>query len=164
MVKGLFKGSSIGKISGHRKGDISEKYDMDICIQCHNPAHGSNTVYEEFCTRCHDPDRTANPVIGPTHLDSTKWISFNTMGGGLVLVLILGTFVYLGFKSRGELGRRIKDWHDSMKVPEGNPSKEENERQEITANDKETEKKKETREGIVEDVEQGAPERENDDP
>ena len=118
MVTGLLKGSSIGKISGHRKGDISEKFDMAICIQCHNPAHGSNTVYKEFCTRCHDPMQPANIAVGPTHLNSAKWMGFNTVGGGLALFLILGTFVYLGYKSRGAFERRIRDWHESMKMKE----------------------------------------------
>lgn len=118
MVKGLLEGSSLGKISGHRKGDISEKYDMAICIQCHNPAHGSNTVYKDFCTRCHDPNKKANIALGPTHLDSEKWMGFNTAGGGLTLFLVLGAFVYLGYKSRGELRKRILNWHESMKVTE----------------------------------------------
>lgn len=169
MVKGLLKGSSIGKISGHRKGDISEKYDMNICIQCHNPAHGSNTVYKEFCTRCHDPNQTPNAVIGPTHLDSTKWASYNAVGGSLVLFLILGTFVYLGFKSRGELGKRIKDWHESMKVPEergGNNKvdvpKEEDKKQENTESDEEPEIEK--GEGTGKDAKHRDPEREKNDP
>jgi hypothetical protein len=118
MVKGLLKGSSFGKISGHRKGDLSEKFDMAICIQCHNPSHGSNTVYKEFCTRCHDPGKKADIVMGPTHLNSAKWIGYNAMGGGLALFLILGTFVYLGYKSRERFGKRIIDWHESMKVTE----------------------------------------------
>lgn len=118
MVKELFKGSSIGKISGHRKGDISEKFDMAICIQCHNPSHGSGTVYKDFCTRCHDPNKKANIAMGPTHLNSTKWIGYNSLGGGLALFLILGTFVYLGYRSRERLGKTVKDWHDSMKVRE----------------------------------------------
>ncbi len=118
MVTGLLKGSSIGKISGHRKGDISEKFDMAICTQCHNPAHGSNTVYKEFCTRCHDPMQPANIAVGPTHLNSAKWMGFNTVGGGLALFLIIGTFVYLGYKSRGAFERRIRDWHESVKMKE----------------------------------------------
>jgi hypothetical protein len=118
MVKGLLKGSSLGKISGHRKGDISEKFDMSICIQCHNPSHGSNTVFKDFCTRCHDPNTKANIAIGPTHLNSTKWMGFNTVGGSLALILILGTFAYLGYKSRGRFGKTIKEWHESMKVKE----------------------------------------------
>jgi hypothetical protein len=116
LMKGLHKGSSIGKISGHRKGDISEKFDMAICIQCHNPAHGSNTVYNDSCTRCHDPKQKENIAIGPTHLNSEKWMGFNSIGRDLALFLILGTFVYLGYKSRGGIGKRISDWHESMKL------------------------------------------------
>ena len=130
MVKGLLKGASLGKISGHRKGDIAEKFDMAICIQCHNPSHGSKTVYQEYCTRCHDPNKKSDTAIGPTHLNSVKWIGFNTVGGGLTLVLILGIFVYWGYRTRETLGRKIKDWHESMKVVE--------ETEEI--NNKETEK------------------------
>lgn len=118
MVKNILKGSSIGKVSGHRKGDISEMFDMAVCIQCHNPAHGTNTVYKDFCTRCHDPQKKANIAMGPTHLNSTKWTGFNTVGGGLTLFLILGTFVYMGFKSRNRFRERLRDWHETMKVKE----------------------------------------------
>jgi hypothetical protein len=148
MVKGLLKGASIGKISGHRKGDISEKFDMAICIQCHNPSHGSNTVYKDFCTRCHDPNKTANITMGPTHLNSEKWMGFNTLGGGLALFLILGTVVYLGYRSRDTVGRRIRDWHESMKIIEEQKEikkeqteKEEAKEPEIPGSEGETEKK-----------------------
>jgi len=60
----------------------------------------------------------ANIAVGPTHLNSAKWMDFNTVGGGLALFLILGTFVYLGYKSRGAFERRIRDWHESMKMKE----------------------------------------------
>lgn len=116
MVKGLLKGSSIGKISGHRKGDLSEKFDMAVCFQCHNPAHGSDTVYKDFCIRCHDPNQKVNLVIGPTHLNSTKWTEYNALGSGLTLFLILGTFVYMGYRSRGMFGRKIRGWYTSMIV------------------------------------------------
>jgi hypothetical protein len=118
MVEGLLKGASIGKISGHRKGDISEKFDMAICIQCHNPSHGPNTVYRDYCTRCHDPNKKAEITTGPTHLNSSKWIGYNAVGGSLALFLILGTFVYLGYRSRTRFGSAVKDWHESMKFNE----------------------------------------------
>jgi len=160
MVKGLLKGSSIGKISGHRKGDMSEKFDMAICIQCHNPEHGSNTVYKDFCIRCHDPIQQANIAMGPTHLNSAKWMGFNTVGGGLALILILGTFVYLGYKSRGGFERRIRDWHESMKIKEEqkeikeeNPDKEEDKKPESTDIENEPEKKNKTEEEKFEEVE-----------
>ena len=168
MVKGLLKGSSIGKISGHRKGDMSEKFDMTICIQCHNPAHGSDTVYKDFCTRCHDPMQQANIAMGPTHLNSTKWMGFNTVGGGLALFLILGTFVYLGYKSRGGFGTRIRDWHESMKVKEEkkgkkeeSPDKEEDKEPENMDSEKEPEKKNETEEEKSEGVEHTEPKQED---
>lgn len=56
--------------------------------------------------------------MGPTHLNSTKWTGFNTVGGGLTFFLILGTFVYLGFKSRNRFRERLRDWHETMKVKE----------------------------------------------
>ena len=161
MVKGILKGSSIGKISGHRKGDISEKFDMGVCIQCHNPAHGSNTVYKDFCTRCHDPNQKASAAIGPTHLNSTKWMGFNTVGGGLALFLILGTFVYLGYKSRETLGKRIIDWHESMKVieekkelREEKTEEEKSKEPESIDSEKETEQRIESAEEKTENLEQ----------
>jgi hypothetical protein len=169
MVQGLLKGSSIGKISGHRKGDISEKFDMATCIQCHNPAHGSNTVYKDFCTRCHDPNKKANIAVGPTHLNSTQWMGFNTVGGGLALFLILGTFVYLGYRSRGEFGRRMRDWHESMKVrekenetKEERPDKAEDQEPERIESEKETESISVTEETKAEGEEDTGPKQEDD--
>jgi hypothetical protein len=151
MVKGILKGSSIGKISGHRKGDISEKFDMAICHQCHNPAHGSNTVYKDFCARCHDPNRKANITIGPTHLNSTKWMGFNAAGGGLALFLIIGTLVYLGYKSRETLGRKIKEWHESMRIiEEKEETKEENTNKEEGKEHESLESEKKTEQGAEE--------------
>jgi hypothetical protein len=101
-------------------------------------------------------------------------MTFNTVGGGLVLFLILGTSVYLGFKSRGELGQRLKNWHDSMKLLEEleetrdeDPSEGEDKKQESIVNEEETEKTKEEGEGegdgISEDVDPGGSEPETDD-
>jgi len=169
MVKGIFKGSSIGKISGHRKGDISEKFDMAVCIQCHNPAHGSNTVYKEFCTRCHDPNQKASVAIGPTHLNSTKWTGFNTVGGGMALFLILGTFVYLSYKSRETFSRRIRNWHESMKVieekiviTETETEKKEVKEPESSDSEKETEQRVESIEDKTESDERPEPKLEDD--
>lgn len=118
MVKSILRGASLGKISGHRKGDISEKFDMAVCIQCHAPDHGTNTVYKEFCARCHDPQQTLNVAIGPTHLNSAKWLAFNTAGSMFALFLILGIFVILGYKSRKSFATKLRDWHDSMRLSE----------------------------------------------
>jgi hypothetical protein len=118
MVKSILKGASLGKISGHRKGDVSEKFDMAICIQCHNPAHGTNTVYQDFCTRCHNPEKTADIAMGPTHLNSAKWMGFNTAGDSIALLLVLGTFVFLGYRSRKTFAGKLRDWHNSMKIEE----------------------------------------------
>ena len=158
MVRGLFKGFSLGKISGHRKGDISEKFDMTICIQCHNPSHGSGTVYKDYCTRCHNPDKKANIAIGPTHLNSMKWTGYNTLGGSLTLFLILGTFAYLGYRSRGRLWKMVKDWHDSMKVQEetkredvAKEKDEEKDEEKETLPDKEEDDKQESSESVIRD-------------
>jgi hypothetical protein len=168
MVKGLLKGSSLGKISGHRKGDISEKYDMAICIQCHNPSHGAGTVYKDFCTRCHDPNKKANTAMGPTHLDSTKWMGYNTLGGGLALFLILGTSIYLGYKSRDRIGKTIKDWHESMKLMEEpkeiREEEKENEKveaQESLHSEKKTEQESEAAEEKTESAEPAEPKQED---
>jgi hypothetical protein len=155
MVKGILKGSSIGKISGHRKGDISETFAMAICIQCHNPAHGTNKVYKDFCTRCHDPLKKANIAIGPTHLNSAKWTGYNTVGGGLALFLILGTFVYLGYKSRKGFGDRLRDWHETMKI------KQEPKEKKIEENTEKTEESKIVKEENKEVSKYPEPERED---
>jgi len=118
MVKGILKGTSLGKISGHRKGDLSESFDMMVCINCHynDSAHGAKRIYKDFCSRCHDVRSKGDLVMGPTHLDSKRWIGLNYMGGGFVILLFIGTFFFIGYKSRKVTMNRIKIWLDSMRI------------------------------------------------
>ena len=120
MVKGVLKGASFGKISGHRKGDLSERFDMRVCINCHydDAAHGAKRVYKDFCPRCHEVRSKAGFVMGPTHLDSERWGWLNYMGGGLVIFLIIGTYIFVGYKSRKGIVNGMKTWYDSMKINE----------------------------------------------
>jgi len=119
MVKGILDGTSLGKISGHRKGDISEKFDMNVCINCHyqDSAHGAKRVYKDFCTRCHDVRSKGNLVMGPTHLDATRWAGLNFVGDGLLFLLLLASGTLLVFRSRKKLLSRIASWQENMKMP-----------------------------------------------
>lgn len=116
MVKGILKGASLGKISGHRKGDLAERFDMQVCINCHyeDSAHGSKRAYKDFCSRCHEYRSKTNPLIGPIHLDSTKMSYINYLGGSLFLLLLIGTCVYIGYSSRTSITRKIKSWFASV--------------------------------------------------
>lgn len=125
MVTSLLKGSSLGKISGHRKGDISERFDMKVCIHCHHPAHSSTGVAKDFCGRCHDESKKANIIIGPTHLSSQKWLGQNYVGGGLAVFLLLGAVVFVGFRSRKSVLLKCKTWLKSMEKEESEPKEEE---------------------------------------
>lgn len=120
MVEGVLKGASLGKISGHRKGDLAERFDMMVCINCHydDAAHGAKRVYKDFCYRCHDVRSKAGFMMGPTHIDSERWVWFNYISGGLVIFFLLGTSIFAGYKSRKGILRRIKTWHDRMKIKE----------------------------------------------
>jgi len=118
MVRSLVKGSSLGKISGHRKGDISERFDMKICIHCHNPAHSTTGVAKDFCARCHDVNQTATIITGPTHLDSTKWMRPNYVGGALAIFLLLGITIFAGYRSRKGLLTKFQIWLKSMEMEE----------------------------------------------
>ena len=40
------------------------------------------------------------------------------MGGGLVIFLIIGTYIFVGYKSRKGIVNRMKTWYDSMKINE----------------------------------------------
>ncbi len=121
MIEGLLEGTSLGKISGHRKGDFSEQFDMRVCINCHyeDSAHGMKREYKDFCMRCHDVQSKANPVIGPTHLDSAKWADLNLIGNGLfvLIVLLIGSFVI--FQSREGISDKIRNWFARMERVEG---------------------------------------------
>jgi hypothetical protein len=119
MVKGILEGTSLGKISGHRKGDIAEKFDMNVCISCHygDSAHGAKRVYKDFCSRCHDVREKGNLIMGPTHLDAARWSALNYVGNGLLFFLLLLSGTILVIKSRKKIVSRIAEWQENMKMP-----------------------------------------------
>ena len=123
MISSLLHGSSLGKISGHRKGDISEQFDMKLCIHCHNPAHSSTGVSKDFCARCHDVNKKANLLMGPTHLSSKKWMKLNHLQGGLAILFLLGTVVFVGYRSRKGILIKCQTWLKSMEKEEEEPPK-----------------------------------------
>lgn len=127
MVKEVFTGSSLGKISGHRKGDISEKFDMHVCISCHyeDSAHGIKRVYKDFCSRCHDVRSMANGVMGPTHLALPRVSWFNYVNSALVLSFAIGIFMFFGYRSRKGIANRVKSWFEHMRMEEEEIQKEE---------------------------------------
>jgi hypothetical protein len=128
MVRGIMEGTSVGKISGHRKGDIAEKFDMKVCISCHyqDSAHGAKRVYKDFCTRCHDVRSKGNLVMGPTHLNATRWAGLNSVGNGLLFILFIVSGTLLLYKSRKGIMTKITAWRENMKIsitPEENKTK-----------------------------------------
>jgi hypothetical protein len=128
MVEGILKGASLAKISGHRKGDLGERFDMKVCINCHyeDSAHGAKRVYKDFCPRCHNVYSKGEAILGPTHLNSQRWIWLNYLGGSLVVFLFVGTFTFISFTKRKRIISGIKSWHDRMKIEElPEPDKEE---------------------------------------
>lgn len=118
MVKGILKGTSLGKISGHRKGDISEKFDMMVCTRCHfqDSAHGDKRIVEDFCSRCHDVNAETSSIMGPTHLNSKKWSAYNFMAGGIVLLIFLGAGVFWGYRNRKNVVDKILSWQKNMRI------------------------------------------------
>lgn len=119
MVRGIIEGTSLGKISGHRKGDIAEKFDMNVCISCHyqDSAHGAKRVYKDFCTRCHDVRSKGNLVMGPTHLDASRWAGLNSVGNGLLFLLFIASGTWLLYKSRKGIMTKVSGWRENMKIP-----------------------------------------------
>ena len=120
MTKGVFKGASLGKVSGHRKGDMTEKFDMQVCIRCHysDSAHGAKRpLYKDFCSRCHDIRSKGNIMTGPLHLDSKRWIGLNYTGLGLVLLFLLGIGVWTGLAQRKSksVTSKLKCWLSNIK-------------------------------------------------
>jgi hypothetical protein len=115
MVKGILDGTSLGKISGHRKGDISEKFDMNVCISCHyqDSAHGAKRVYKDFCTRCHDVRSKGNLVMGPTHLNAARWAGLNSVGNGILFLLLFAFGTLLVFRSRKRIVSKIVSWQEN---------------------------------------------------
>ena len=119
MAKGILEGTSLGKISGHRKGDLAEKFDMNVCISCHyqDSAHGAKRVYKDFCTRCHDVQSKGNLIMGPTHLNAARWSGLNYVGNGLLFFLLLMSGSLFVLKSRKRIVSRIAAWQENMKMP-----------------------------------------------
>lgn len=132
MVKSILKGTSLRKISGHRKGDISEKFEIKLCINCHydDSAHGAKRAYKDFCVRCHDVRNKGNLLMGPTHLDSKRWIRLNYPASTIAFLFLVGTFIFFGYRARKGLLKRIKGWHESMKVKQGETQEKEKNLQE----------------------------------
>jgi hypothetical protein len=118
MVKKILEGTSIGKISGHRKGDIAEKFDMNVCISCHykDSAHGAKRVYKDFCTRCHDVRSKGNIIMGPTHLDATRWAGLNAVANGILFVLLIASGTVVLYRSRKGIIKRVVEWYQNMKT------------------------------------------------
>jgi len=118
MIKGILKGSSLWKISGHRKGDLAEKFDMEVCINCHydDSAHSTRSDVKDFCSRCHDYRSKASFLMGSTHIDSIRSAWLNYVGSGLVIFFLIGAFVSIGYKSRKGIINSIKTWHARMRT------------------------------------------------
>lgn len=127
MVKGILSGTSLGKISGHRKGDISEKFDMNVCTSCHyeDSAHGAKRVYKDFCTRCHDVQSKGNLVMGPTHLDAARWAGLNSVANVFLLLLLFSSGSFFLYRSRKTWTLRFIAWREKMKIEEKTPQADE---------------------------------------
>ncbi len=117
MAKELVKGTSLGKISGHRKGDLSDPFDMRVCISCHyqDSAHGTKRVYKDFCTRCHDIRSKGDLVMGPLHLNSTRWAGLNLIGNGLFFLFLVAIGSFILFQSRRNILGGMRAWFERMK-------------------------------------------------
>lgn len=117
-VRGIFKGKSLGKISGHRKGDLSEKFEMNVCISCHykDSAHGPKRAYKEYCSRCHDVRRKTNGILGPIHINSVRWAGFNLVGSGLAIFSFFGLGLFICMKKRKKFVLKIIEWVNSKKI------------------------------------------------
>lgn len=133
MIKGILKGTSLWKISGHRKGDLAERFDMMVCIDCHydDSAHGNKRAHKDFCSRCHAYRSKADFVMGPTHIDSVRAAQLNFVGSGLAILFLIAAFVFIGYKSRKGILNKIKSWHYNMKKEdEKKPKREQTEQDE----------------------------------
>jgi hypothetical protein len=117
MMTGLLKGASLGKISGHRKGDLAQRFDMKVCIDCHyeDAAHGAKRIYKDYCSRCHDVRSKINIALGPTHINSVKWKRLNHVSSGLTLFLLMGMCTFVAYKSRRKISSGLRAWCYRMK-------------------------------------------------
>jgi hypothetical protein len=116
MVEKILDGTPLGKISGHRKGDLSDKFDMKVCLDCHyeDSAHGTKRVYKDFCVRCHEVRSKGNAIMGPTHLNDTRWAGLNHVGNGLFILLFFGSASFLFYRSRHGIKQKFARWRQSM--------------------------------------------------
>lgn len=143
MVKKVLEGAPLGKISGHRKGDLSDKFDMKICLNCHykDSAHGAKRVYKDFCTRCHNVRSKGNAVMGPTHLNDTRWVGLNYVGNGLFLFLLFGSASFFLYRSRCGIKQKIVQWYENMKKPVEPEEEQKADKVEVTGEEKNPDKK-----------------------
>jgi hypothetical protein len=129
MISGILKGSSLGKISGHRKGDLGEKFDMNVCINCHyaDSAHGNKRVYKVFCSRCHDPQSKGNVFMGGTHINSARWSTLNMVAVGIVFLFLVIAFLAQGYRSSGKIIKNMKRIFSEIKAEKADKKEDEKE-------------------------------------
>jgi hypothetical protein len=64
---------AVFRISAHRKSDISNRFNLSECINCHYTqavGHGENPLAETHCGQCHAVGaKTGEIIFGPFHLD-----------------------------------------------------------------------------------------------
>jgi hypothetical protein len=125
MISSILKGASLGKISGHRKGDLSERFDMNVCISCHyaDSAHGNKRVYKDFCSRCHDPSAKENVIMGGTHTRSRRWSGLNIAALVILILFITGIIAFQALRFSGKAWQCVKQM---FREPEAESSGEKN--------------------------------------
>lgn len=127
MISSILRGSTPGKISGHRKGDLGEKFDMNACVSCHyaDAAHGNKRVVTDFCSRCHDPASKGSVLMGGTHTDSARWSVLNMAAAGILIVFLIALFLVQGIRSSGRVMLYIKKMFSEIKTGKNENKQEE---------------------------------------
>jgi len=103
-------------ILGHRKCNTNARFNLKICINCHDDAgHGPLSTYPEYCGRCHNPKKTVN-FLSATHFSEASFpekpfrFLMERLGIILNLTLVIGVFmVALVYGTRFFKARRKKE-------------------------------------------------------
>lgn len=108
MPGGVLNRLALFRISGHRKEDVSKKFDMRVCILCHQEgaAHGQARIYHGMCNDCHMP-RVKTAMLGmhliPVLREQPVTFALKYLDGILALSVLLAIAVFFAGRYRQNL-------------------------------------------------------------
>jgi hypothetical protein len=116
IPEGFLTALATYRVTGHRKVNLGDRYEMKRCVNCHpeNVGHPQKPGPPPSCVKCHDRSVSTPLLLGPIHLKMSfseqpiPYLLRILYGAGLFFVVIgiIGIFAYRFYlrKKKGEEG------------------------------------------------------------